>query len=81
MLSSHLTCPDKVAFLNGGECSDASNDGNGDRGPEHSRDREEEQKTSQFVGFCVREAAAFADNQGRNLIDDLDGDNYPCPNP
>ena len=29
----------------------------------------------------MREAEAFADNQCRNLIDYLDGCNYPCPDP
>ena len=70
-----------MPFLNGGECGDAGHKGNGDNGPEHSRNKEEEQKTCYFVGLCVRKAKAFADNQRRNLIDDFDGDNDPCPNP
>ena len=76
-----LPCPDKVTFLNGGECGDDGNDGNGDNGPKHHRHSYEKQKTSQFAGHGMREAEAFVDNQGRNLIDDLDGDNYPCPDP
>ena len=29
----------------------------------------------------MRKAKAFADNQRRNLIDDFDGNNDPCPDP
>ena len=70
-----------MSFLNGGKCGDAGHKGNGDNGPEQGRNCEEKQKTRQFVGHGMREAEAFADNQRRNLIDDFDGDNDPCPNP
>ena len=70
-----------MSFLNCGKCGEAGNDGNGDDGPGQGRNREEEKETCQFVGRGVREAEAFADNQRRNLIDDFDGDNDPCPNP
>ena len=70
-----------MSFLHGCESSDPGNKCNGDNGPERRRNKEEEQKTCHFVGLCVRKAEAFADNQRRNLIDDFDGDNHPCPTP
>ena len=70
-----------MTFLNGGECSDDGNDGNGNNGPKRHRHSYEEKETRQFVGHGMREAEAFADHQRRNLIDDFDGDNDPCPDP
>ena len=55
------SCPDDMPFLHGCESSDTGNQCNGDNGPEHRRNKEEEQKTCHFVGFCVRKAEAFAD--------------------
>ena len=37
LVSSDLACPDQVAFLNGGECSDSGNEGQGDK---ESEDRD-----------------------------------------
>ena len=70
-----------MTFLDGRKGGDTRHDGNGYNGPEHGWHREEEQKPSQSVCFCVREAEAFADDQCRNLIDNLDGDYYPGPDP
>ena len=50
------------------ECGDTGNDGNGDKGPEHCRNREKEQKTCQFVGRSVREAESFADYQRKDML-------------
>ena len=71
----------QTPFLNGGECGNTGHKCYGNQGPEHCRDSKEEQKTGQSVCCCMREAEAFEDSQCRNLIDDLDVDNYPCPNP
>ena len=63
------------------ECGDTGNDGNGDKGPEHCRNREKEQKTCQFVGRSVREAESFADYQRKDLIDKFNHNYSPRPYP
>ena len=60
------------------ECGDTGNDGNGDKGPEHCRNREKEQKTCQFVGRSVREAESFADYQRKDLIDKFNHNYSPA---
>ena len=70
-----------MSFLDGRKCSNASNNGDRNNGPEYRRHCKEEQKTSQFVGLCVREAESFADNQRGYLIDKFDQDNHPGPDP
>ncbi len=74
-------CLVEVAFLNGRKGGDTCHDSDWNNGPENCRNKEEEQKACQFVGFGVREAEAFADNQCRDLIDNLNEDNQTCPNP
>ena len=73
--------PDEMPFLNGGKGGDTRHDSHGDNGPENCRSGYEEQESRQFVGCSMREAETFENNKRRDLIDDLDGGNYPCPNP
>ena len=70
-----------MTFLNGGECSDDGNDGNGNNGPKRHRHSYEEKETRQFVGHGMREAEAFEDNQWRDLIDKFNHNYSPGPDP
>ena len=70
-----------MPFLYGSEGSDPGHNRKGDNGPEQHRYGQEEKKTCHFVGRGVRKAKPFADNQCRYLIDGLDGDDSPCPDP
>ena len=64
-------CPDKVAFLNGGECGNAGDKCHGNDGPEQGGNSKEKKKTCQLVCFCMREAEVSEGHQYRNLVDDL----------
>ena len=74
-------CSDEVAFLNGSECGECGHECYGNNGPEQHRCGKEEKKSRQFVGLRVWKAEPFADDQCRYLIDELDGDYDPGPDP
>ena len=73
--------PDEMPFLHCGECSCTGHKCNGDNGPEDCRNKEEEQKTCQFVGRGMREAETLADYQCRDLIDKFNHNYRPRPYP
>ena len=53
-----------MPFLNGRKGGDTGYNGNGDNGPEHCRNYDEEQKARQFVGRGVRKTETLAGHKG-----------------
>ena len=80
-LKNFISCADTISFLNGCKSSYYRYDYNGNDAPVNCRNGHEKQKSCQLIGYSMREAKFFDDDQGRYLIDNLDDEDDSSPDP
>ena len=70
-----------VSFMYGCKSSYGCNDNNGENAQTGYRDCNEKQESGQLIGYSMREAEPFDDEQGWYLIDNLDDDDDSSQDP
>ena len=72
---------DGMSFLYGCISGYGCDYGNENDAPVNCRNSNEKQNSGQLIGYSMREAEPFDDDQGLYLIDNLDDDDDSCPDP